>query len=120
MNVCANANPSDSISSKVDDDFMLDPKEWNNLSKIKVPMRNWKSVDNPSVIVHVQKAKLETFDMLENEALSIKRYADDLFSSNRQVAVCDMMGIFFGEDGVLYNFYKMRKVNGLEDYTMFR
>ena len=62
-------------------------------------MRNWKTVDNPSVIAYAQKAKLEKINMLENEVFPTKRYVDDLCSGNSEITVYDMMDMFLGKIG---------------------
>ena len=73
---------------------MLDPNEWKNMSKVKIPIKIWKSVVNPSVIIHLQKEKSDVFDMLE-EVLSLKRHGDDLIVNNQQATVLNIMDLFF-------------------------
>ena len=106
-------------SAMFEDDILLQQTDWDHLFRNKVKLDSWKELNNNNIKTHVNKAKDEIMDQLENEMVTVKLMIDESLGSHINMTVEEISESYFGRNGVACNFFVQQNVPFLSDYGNF-
>ena len=102
-----------------DDDILLTQTNWDYLLSKKVPLDNWKELENNKINIHANTSKDEMLDQFEKEICAVKLMIEESLGLHNSITLEEVSELWFGRNGVVCKSFVQQNAPILSDYDNF-